>query len=154
MLENTLENRDQQVYKLEQEIKDLEESRSVCKICDYEAEKPTKLKKHDSENDEDLNQPTTSNCGTCSYVSDDESDLRKHMKCLHTYTGRKFECTQCNYFCGKEDDLKTHMRSNHYQLHCEECDLNFKEESKLKMHMCKVTLKNPTFGTLYTKDLF
>ena len=39
MLENTVENINQQVYKLEEEIKDLEESGSVFKNCDYEAEK-------------------------------------------------------------------------------------------------------------------
>ena len=46
------------------------------------------------------------------------------------------------------------MRSNHNQLHCEKCDLYFKEDLKLKMHLCKVTVKNPTFGTLYTKDWY
>ena len=30
----------------------------------------------------------------------------------------------------------------------------FKEDLKLKMHLCKVTVKNPTFGTLYTKDWY
>ena len=74
------------------------------------------------------------------------------MESSHSYKSRKFDCSQCNYVCGKENDLKTHMRLNHDQLHCEECDFYYKEEFKLKMHMCKVTVINPTFGTLYTKD--
>ena len=45
MLENTLENRDQHVYKMEQEIKELEESGSVCINCDNKADEPTNLKK-------------------------------------------------------------------------------------------------------------
>ena len=73
MLENTLENRDQHVYKMEQEIKELEESGSVCINCDNKADEPTNLKKHDS--NEDLDQPSTSNCGTCNFVTEDKIDL-------------------------------------------------------------------------------
>jgi hypothetical protein len=66
----------------------------------------------------------------------------------------KFECQLCDYNYVKEDDLKQHLRSNHNHFKCDVCDVSLKTDMKLKNHICKVHVKNPSFGSPYTKGWY
>ena len=137
LLENTIKGRDQEVYDLKQELKKIEEAESV--------------------NFTDENQPSTSKCGTCEYESDDENDLRMHIKAKH-----KFQCDLCSYVSEKEEDLKSHAFSIHkggkvmtdQEFKCDRCELTCKTKLKLKNHICKVEVQNPSYGTLYMKGWY
>ena len=72
MLENTLESRDQKVYELEEEMKDLEESIpfssiTICNKGKEDAKQEKSLKEHNNSKHADENLPSTSKCGDFEY---------------------------------------------------------------------------------------
>ena len=97
-------------------------------------------------------------CGTCDYESEDESIIKEHMNSDHV-------CTICgNSFCSKIS-LNIHIEDLHGtkvdesegvigsdNFECETCGLVYATEEKLKKHMCRITIKNPSFCDLYVKN--
>ena len=57
---------------------------------------------------------------------------------------------KCDYESDGEDYLLMHMTSNH-GITCEVCELTFQSETKLKMHMCRIQVKNPACDDHYTR---
>ena len=125
MLENVVETRDLKIYSLEKKMRISEEETQcfTCKMCDVNIRKKSDLKKHIDEcSDENL--PSTSKCGTCDYQSDDDDDMRVHMKSKHDVL-----CKLCKYVCANEEDLKEHVNYIHEKLkdeeyNCVTCDMN------------------------------
>jgi len=76
MMENVLETRDQQIYRLEKDIQLAEETTTLKFVCE-KCEKNQDFQKdnHNNSIHVDENLPTTSNCGRCGFSSDDENDL-------------------------------------------------------------------------------
>ena len=75
----------------------------------------------------DTNVPSTSKCGKCDYESDTEVDLKAHIESDH------------------EDEILCNFE-------CETCDLVCKTGEKLKKHLCRIEVKNPTFGDFYISN--
>ena len=124
--------------------------------------------------------PTTSKCGECDYASGDESDIQKHIqlnydwKCKvcstvlqdenslkdhikkeHNDSEQKnqevevVKCPDCNFTA--DWNLDDHILDKH-NFPCGDCSLIFRSLERLRNHMCKLPIKNPTFGTLYSKS--
>ena len=154
-LENVVETRDLKIDSLEEELKISEEQTECfnCKTCEVNIGTKSDLKKHiDGCSDENL--PSTSKCGTCDYKSDGDDDMRVDMKSKH-----EVQCNLCRYVCDNEEDLNEHVNSIHEKLNYEEyncvtCDLTLKTKDKLKKHICKVRVQNPSYGTLYMKGWY
>ena len=118
MLENVVETRDQKIYTLKEELNSMEETLPAsftpnCERCENAADLNKDSKIHDTIVHTDDNLPSTSKCGTCEYESDDETDLKMHMKSEHEPHWYK----------------------------CDTCDLAFKTKLKLKDHICRVEIK-------------
>jgi hypothetical protein len=51
--------------------------------------------------------------------------------------------------------MERHMLEKHkHTLLCDCCEIAFKTKEKLKQHICKVVVKNPTSCSLYTKNWY
>ena len=74
---------------------------------------------------------STSKCKTYKYSSDDENDLKVHMNANHS-----------------ADYLKA-SETFGLPFECDICNLVFATDIKLKKHMCRITVKNPSFCDLY-----
>ena len=86
--------------------------------------------------DLDENFPTTSKCGTCEYLSDDDSDLKMHVKEMHETSPKIL------------DDWDSQEKM------CDSCELPLKSRDKVKSHICKVIVKNPTHRVFYMKGWY
>ena len=136
LLENTLECRDKKVYDLEKKLE--------------------KIMEEPPESYSDDDKPSTSKCGTCEYTSDDESEVKIHMRRKHG-----FKCDVCYYVSDNEESLERHVIVKHEKLNvvdqefkCDRCGLTLKTKVKLKKHICKVRVKNPSNGSLYMKGWY
>ena len=86
------------------------------------------------------------------------SDLKKSLKIIKKDTNDEDDCQPSTSKCGKceyesdgENDLLMHIKSNH-DITCDVCALTFQSETKLKIHMCRMHVKNPTCGDHYTRS--
>ena len=61
------------------------------------------------------------------------------------------KCGSCDFESDDEEDLHVHVKSKH-NFSCEICELTFQYEKKLRTHMCRLTVTNPTCGDYYTKN--
>ena len=80
------------------------------------------------------------------------------------------ECDKCNSVVGEETGVKLPIENSHDEsevdIHIKEqnvnafideenentCNLTFKSEGKLKEHMCRIHIENPTYGYMYMKN--
>ena len=62
------------------------------------------------------------------------------------------KCGSCDFESDDEENLNVHVKSKH-EFSCEICELTFKYEEKLKTHMCRLTVANPTCGDYYTQKI-
>ena len=62
-------------------------------------------------------------------------------------------CDQCDFKCESNKGLKIHMGKMHEE-ECPECNELFGGELKLKTHMCRVHVANPSFKHFYMKNWF
>ena len=102
----------------------------------------------DNHKDDDL--PSTSNCGNCDYKSDEESEMKLHIESNHS-----FKCKTCHKIFSSELSLKSHVEDKHATpktLECETCSYICNTAEKLEKHMCRITVRNPSFCDLYTKN--
>ena len=60
----------------------------------------------------------------------------------------QFQCIFCDYKTDKEEDLRNHIRRKHDHK-CNACDLAFESKQKIKDHICKISIRNPTHGNCY-----
>ena len=64
-----------------------------------------------------------------------------------------YACEECNHSAKSKADLKLHHETLHVKI-CSDSKCNFAGERKLKEHVCRIYLSNPTSGRLYLKDWF
>ena len=62
-------------------------------------------------------------------------------------------CDQCDFKSESNKGLKIHMGKMH-EAECPECNEIFGGELKLKTHMCRVHVANPSFKHFYMKNWF
>ena len=79
-----------------------------------------------------------------------DGELEAHRKTVHTDC---YACEECNHFAKSKTDLKLHQETLHGKF-CSYCECNFAGERKLKEHVCRIKISNPSSGRLYTKDWF
>ena len=65
----------------------------------------------------------------------------------------KYFCDQCDFSTNNEKGLKIHTGKMH-DLECDTCKEMFASDTKLKAHMCRLHVSNPSKHTLYMKDWF
>ena len=56
---------------------------------------------------------------------------------------------------GKADEIESEnviSATRCQQFQCEMCEVAYSTEDKLKQHLCRVTVRNPSFCDLYTKN--
>jgi uncharacterized protein (UPF0335 family) len=141
ILESTIKNKDHELDKIKKELESLQGSEEIyrfkynCDLCSFmcnlepnfgkhmKEEHENNLNSNDEENQNDEDVPSTSKCGQCDYESEGESDLEKHVEVSHAQI---IECKICNLVC--------------------------KSEEKLENHMCRVTIRNPSFCDFYTNN--
>ena len=151
MLENKLASRDQQVYKLKEEMKTLEDTVPItfstsCDKCEKVTSTEKNLKEHDEVDHSDENLPSSSKCGKCEFDSGDEEDLNHHIESKHVIS-----CDMCEFKTDSNTEAENHILFNH-AFACENCKLTFKNQRKLSEHMCRIPILNPTCGDAYMKN--
>ena len=62
-----------------------------------------------------------------------------------------FSCDLCDCCTESKDELDTHELFEHNNP-CPECCNIFRTYEKLKKHICKLEVTNPTFESYYTKS--
>merc|ERR1719197_315428 len=75
-------------------------------------------------------------CLLCGKVFGQDSDLERHLDCVHRRL-KKFECERCGKRFGQKSSLKTHIETVHEKkrkFECSQCDATFGERSSLKRH--------------------
>ena len=70
-------------------------------------------------------------------------DLKSHL----------ISCDQCEFTTESKAGLKIHMGKKHEEK-CDVCDERFAGSTKLKTHICRVHVTNPTYGSLYVKNWY
>ena len=126
---------------------------NYCNKCEYKIETLTSVESAESKNgDEDA--PSTSKCGQCGYKSDSDDEIKKHIEDNH-----EIFCNVCDLTFSNKVSLANHTEEKHTSdanksesVKCITCGSNFSTEEKLKNHLCRVTVKNPTFCNFYTKN--
>ena len=61
------------------------------------------------------------------------------------------KCGSCDFESENANDVNTHSNIKHAFV-CEECDVIFKNKVKLQTHMCRIIVRNPTWGDYYMKN--
>ena len=62
-------------------------------------------------------------------------------------------CEDCEFNAESESDLKIHMREKH-EIECNTCNEKFAGLRKLKNHMCRIHVVNPSSGDYYMKNWY
>ena len=62
-------------------------------------------------------------------------------------------CEDCEFNAESESDLKIHMREKH-EIECNTCNEKFAGLRKLKNHMCRIHVGNPSSGDYYMKNWY
>ena len=80
---------------------------------------------------------------------------RKHLKIELESMRTCFKCEECEFTSNLESDLNSHIESMH-QHFCSHCSCSYVGEKKLKKHLCRIFLCNPSCPEkgFYTKDWF
>ena len=144
ILENTLDNKVLEIDRLRQKIEMLRKSQFACAYCDYETAVEDNLKGHVR-----VNHESQFPCKSCDQKSDIESDLCKHTQEKHD-NGVEHSLQNCDLATTSKSDLKD--LSDVYEHKCTLCNYTCKTELKLKNHICKIDIQNPTFGDFYMKN--
>ena len=84
-------------------------------------------------------------------LSNKVSENTKLNEELDQLTKAQFHCIFCEFKFETDEDLKKHVRSLHDEK-CGRCDLAFKDKQKLKDHICKLNVRNPSQGNCYMKN--
>ena len=63
------------------------------------------------------------------------------------------KCEECEFDTNTSEDLKRHMEK-HHQSECKDCKERFIGNQKLKNHMCRVHIHNPSYREFYVKSWF
>ena len=150
ILENTLSNKVEEIETLKEEIncarnlsEHLEETNEKY---DDTAKHKMDFQNHDPPDHREEDTPSTSKCGICDYGSDEEYEMKMHMKSSH-----EFACMECEYISNKKSDLKEHIETSH-TVECQKCNEMFAGIEKLNGHICRVHIKNPRYKDYYMKD--
>ena len=127
---------------------------SKCGECDYHSQDESDMKKHVQSSHE-------CKCKVCSIVFSTELLLSEHVKKEHESTVdrseeenqdvEKVRCPECEYTAKSEWYLDDHMLDKH-NFPCGDCCLIFRTMGRLRNHICKLPINNPTFGSLYSKS--
>ena len=79
-----------------------EKPRGYWDQCEFVTKTMSDTGKQDEEHREDI--PSTSKCGSCEFVSDEDNDIKMHMTYSHT-----FFCNTCKLEFESQKKLESHM---------------------------------------------
>ncbi|XP_036207288.1 PR domain zinc finger protein 15 isoform X2 [Myotis myotis] len=91
-------------------------------------------------------------CGTCSKVFQNSSNLSRHVR---SHGDKLFKCEECAKLFSRKESLKQHVSYKHsrnevdseYRYRCGTCEKTFRIESALEFHNCRTgTLAHPGEG--------
>ena len=129
-------------------------STSKCGKCEYESDEECQMEVHVESNHVDMTNVNTCqnndckfDCDNCSYTAIMISELQKHKTICNLE-----KCFQCDFKAKSKAILKSHVIQNHGFV-CDKCDHISNDEWKHNIHVCNITIHNPTFEDLYTKEL-
>ncbi|CAL4097346.1 unnamed protein product, partial [Meganyctiphanes norvegica] len=159
----------------------------MCELCEVEFTEKKAFESH--KYDTHIKPGESFDCGLCNNCFDTSQELKRHIKihsvekirfaCVicdstfasqtslnihkRTHIGKKsFHCSKCKYSCTKKSTLDNHLLNhtdNDQLLACKECDLKFKNNILLSVHMKIHRMKKPfmcpdcDFRSLSQKDL-
>ena len=120
MLENVVETRDLEIYRLKEDIESFEASSSVynsanCEQCENGIEREKSAKKHLENN----------------HLQAQEGEIAS------TSNRNKFKCDECDFLGDSTNGMKMHMTEAH-EMECDICNQSFRSEDKLEYHICKL----------------
>ena len=116
------------------------------------------MKEYDSFRDSTSTQYKSTRCEECDLDVDNEQGMKMHMRKTHdienkTCTKNSTKCDDCEFNAVCESDLKIHMREKH-EIECNACNEKFAGLRKLKNHMCRIHVVNPSSGDYYMKNWY
>uniref|UniRef100_A0A8C5KUB0 PR domain containing 15 n=1 Tax=Jaculus jaculus TaxID=51337 RepID=A0A8C5KUB0_JACJA len=88
-------------------------------------------------------------CGTCSKVFQNSSNLSRHVR---SHGDKLFKCEECAKLFSRKESLKQHVSYKHsrnevdgdYRYRCGSCGKTFRMESALEFHNCRTDSSPPT----------
>nr|KAF6383321.1 PR/SET domain 15 [Pipistrellus kuhlii] len=88
-------------------------------------------------------------CGTCSKVFQNSSNLSRHVR---SHGDKLFKCEECAKLFSRKESLKQHVSYKHsrnevdgeYRYRCGTCEKTFRIESALEFHNCRTDSSPPT----------
>ena len=83
---------------------------------------------------------------------DDTIDML-NISCSCESCSTSFSCEQCDFTTVSEKGLKIHVGRMH-EVKCDKCNEKVGGEHKLKTHMCRIIVANPTIDSLYMKNWY
>uniref|UniRef100_D6RIL7 PR domain containing 15 n=1 Tax=Mus musculus TaxID=10090 RepID=D6RIL7_MOUSE len=95
-------------------------------------------------------------CGTCSKVFQNSSNLSRHVR---SHGDKLFKCEECSKLFSRKESLKQHVSYKHsrnevdgeYRYRCGSCGKTFRMESALEFHNCRTDSSPPTATSLSTR---
>ena len=70
-----------------------------------------------------------------------------------TSVRNRFVCEDCDFVGNTKESLSVHIEKDH-RVKCEHCGESFLGSAKLKQHMCRIHVKNPSYSDSYMKNWF
>ena len=112
-------------------VKEYEESRHYCDLCEFAAPSAAKLKIHK----ERKHQLIVYRCDLCDYGAATSSILKQHKQSKHE--GIRYPCDQCSYVSTQSSLLKRHVTSKHLGIKysCDKCEYTADRKETVKQHM-------------------
>ena len=101
------------------------EAQHQCVVCDLEFSNDSNLKRHKREKHwkyntnfdfvEDMDAFKLVQCDQCVKTFKRQSDIKRHVKSVHEFTGKTLKCDSCEKVFTRKDALKRHVVSGHKQ---------------------------------------
>ena len=75
-------------------------------------------------------------CDICEKVLQNENELKRHKKLLHTYHSVRYQCNECEFLANEVETLNVHFGIKHTNK-CGLCDKIFESSALLITHLTK-----------------
>ena len=114
-----------------------EDSAIQCNKCEYKTTSRQGLKIHSSKVHSKIDfEEFPAACDICEKVLQNENELKKHKKLLHTYHSVRYQCNECEFLANEVETLNVHFGIKHTNK-CGLCDKIFESSALLITHLTK-----------------
>ena len=90
-------------------------------------------------------------CDKCNSVVGQETGVKLPIENSHDESEVDIHITEQNVNAFTDEENEP-VSSRQQYFKCNTCNLTFKSEAKLKEHMCRIHIENPTYGYMYMKN--